>query len=92
MAKHITATLKESIIREMKEGAKVAELAARHGVSANTIYGWTKASADNSGTSLLEMARLRRENHDLKLIIGALTLEKGRAEKNTGGPRRNAGR
>jgi len=92
MAKHINAALKESILKEMKEGAKVADLATRHGVSSNTIYGWTKASADNSGTSLLEMARLRRENHDLKLIIGALTLEKGRAEKNTGGPRRNAGR
>lgn len=92
MAKHITAALKESILKEIKEGAKVAELSAKHGVSSNTIYGWTRASADNSGTSLLEMARLRRENHDLKLIVGALTLEKGRAEKNTGGPRRNAGR
>jgi transposase-like protein len=92
MAKHITATLKETIPKEMKEGAKVAELSVRHGVSSNTTCGWTKASADNSGTSLLEVARLRRENHDLKLIIGALTLEKGRAEKNTGGPRRHAGR
>lgn len=90
MAKHISSTLKELIIKEMKEGAKVADLSKAHDVSVNTIYGWTKASADNAGTSLLEMARLRRENHDLKLIIGALALEKGRAEKNTGGPRRNA--
>lgn len=92
MAKHVDSVLKDQILKEMKEGAKVTELALRHGVSANAIYGWTKAEADNSGTSPLEVARLRRENHDLKLIIGALTLEKGRAEKNTGSPRRHAGR
>jgi len=92
MAKHTNPALRAKILEEMKEGAKVSELSARHGVSANAIYGWTKAEADNSGTSPLEVARLRRENHDLKLIIGALTLEKGRAEKNTRGKKRHAGR
>jgi transposase-like protein len=92
MAKHVDSVLKDQILKEMKEGAKVSELSSRHGVSPNAIYGWTKAEADNSGTSPLEVARLRRENHDLRLIVGALTLEKGRAEKNAGGPRRHAGR
>ena len=92
MAKHLDSALRAKILGEIKEGAKVTEASAKYGVSANAIYGWTKAEADNSGTSPLEVARLRRENHDLKLIIGALTLEKGRAEKNKGGKNRHAGR
>jgi len=38
--------------------------------------------AAETGTSALEMARLRRENQELKEIIGLFALEKKRAEKN----------
>lgn len=92
MAKHITQSVKDLIIKQMKEGAKVSELSDEHGVSANTIYGWTRASADNSGSSALEVSRLKREIHDLKLLVGALSLEKSRGEKNTAGPRSHARR
>lgn len=82
MAKHVDAALRQQILGEIKNGMKVAATAEKHGVTANSIYAWTKAAADNTGTSPLEVARLRRENSDLKELIGHLTLEKKRAEKN----------
>ena len=85
MAKHIDAALRQQVLAEIKNGTKVAEAAARHGVTSNSIYAWIKVQADNTGTSALEVARLRRENAELKEIIGLLTLEKKRGEKNQRG-------
>lgn len=86
MAKHVDAALRQQILAEIKNGTKVAEAASKYGVTANSIYAWTKAQADNTGTSPLEVARLRRENSDLKELVGLLTLEKKRGEKNRKGP------
>jgi len=86
MAKHIDAALRQQVLAEIKNGTKVAEAAARHGVTSNSIYAWIKVQADNTGTSALEVARLRRENAELKEIIGMFALEKKRAEKNKKGP------
>lgn len=44
-----------------------------------------REQADNTGTSSLEVARLRRENQKLKEIIGMFVLDKKRAEKKTRG-------
>lgn len=77
---------KASILEAVKNGTKVTEVAAQYHVSDKTIYSWLHAQADNSGTSNLEIARLRRENQELKEIIGMFTLQKKRAEKNTGRP------
>jgi transposase-like protein len=85
MSKHVDAALRQQILAEIKNGTRVAEAAARHGVTPNSIYAWTRAQADNTGTSPLEVARLRRENSDLKELVGLLTLEKRRAEKNQKG-------
>ena len=38
--------------------------------------------ADNTGTSSLEVAKLKKEIRDLKEIIGTFALEKKRGEKN----------
>lgn len=80
----IDQTTKASILDAVKNGMKVVEAAATYHVSDKTIYGWLRAQADNSGTSNLEIAKLRRENQELKEIIGMFTLQKKRAEKNTG--------
>ena len=85
MAKHVDNDLKRQVLEAVKNGMKVRDARAKFGVSDNAVYGWLRAQADNSGTSALEMARLRRENADLKEIIGLLTLERKRAEKNRRG-------
>jgi hypothetical protein len=81
MAKHVDPALKAQILSEIKNGTKVAEASAKHGISTHTIYAWTQASAERGEASVLELARLRRENDDLKMLVGLLTLEKKRGEK-----------
>lgn len=83
MGKHISHEQKDEILSAVKNGLSVAGAAGQFNISTNAIYRWLGKQTDNTGTSALEVARLRRENNDLKEIIGCLTLEKSRGEKNT---------
>lgn len=85
MTKHIGSEIKDQVLLEIKNGTKVIDAATKYGVSNKTIYAWMRAQADNTGTSSLEVAKLRRENQELKEIIGMFALDKKRAEKNTRG-------
>ena len=78
----IDQATKESILTDIKNGLRVVEAAAKHGLSDKTIYGWMRAQADNTGTSSLEVAKLKKEIQDLKEIIGTFALEKKRSKKN----------
>lgn len=86
MAKHIDPSAKQEALADIKNGMKVSEVSAKHGVTQTTLYAWLKQQADNTGTSALELAKLRKENTELKELVGLLTLEKKRAEKNMGRP------
>jgi len=77
---------KAAILETVKNGMRVTEAAAKHAVSATRIYAWLRAQTDNTGTSTIEIAKLRRENQELKELIGLLALQKKRAEKNTARP------
>jgi transposase-like protein len=85
MARYINQAKKDEVLLAVKNGLSVTEASAQHAVSAKAIYVWLKAQADNTGTSSLEVSRLRRENQELKEIIGMFALDKKRAEKNTKG-------
>jgi transposase-like protein len=85
MAKHIDAAIKQAVLADIKNGVSVVETSLKHGVTDNTIYTWLKKQADNTGTSNLEIAKLKRENQELKELVGLFALEKKRAEKNTKG-------
>lgn len=85
MAKHIDPAVKQAILADIKNGMKVSEAATKHHATDTTIYGWLQVQADNIGTSSLEVAKLRKENQELKELIGLFALEKKRAEKNTKG-------
>lgn len=85
MAKHIDPTVKQAVLEDIKNGMKVSEASLKHGVTGNAIYLWLRAQADNTGTSSLEVAKLRRENQELKELVGLFALEKKRAEKNQKG-------
>lgn len=74
---------KMKILEEVKNGSKVLEVASKYNLSDRTIYAWMKQQADNTGTSSLEISKLRKENQELKELIGLFTLQKKRAEKNT---------
>jgi transposase len=81
MAKSVDQALKDRIIDKLKsEGLSVNQAAAEFGVPRNTIYGWPNKKAGGDPT-VLEVARLRRENKELKEIIGALALDTERRKK-----------
>lgn len=83
MAKHTDPAVKQAVLADIRSGMRVTEAAKRHGTTDATIHARPKAQADNSGTSALEVARLRRENEELKEIVAFFVLDKRRAEKNT---------
>ena len=85
MYKRHDQAFKQTILEAIKNGSKISALCTEHNLSTKTVYAWLRAQADNTGTSNLEVAKLRRENQELKEIIGLFALEKKRAEKNTKG-------
>lgn len=83
MSRRIDPEIKERVIKKIKtEGASVAEASREFGISDNTIYGWI-GSKGTIEPGLVEMNRIKRENAELKQIIGALTLTMERGKKNS---------
>ena len=77
----VAKEVKQQIIKRIKdEGLPVAQVAEEHGISTKSIYRWL-GSGVSSPPSILEVARLRRENTALKELIGELTLEMSVAKK-----------
>lgn len=83
MGKTIDKTTKEQILNAVKhDGMSVMDAQAQYGVSSKSIYRWLREGTDGEHTSALEMGRLKRENQQLKEIIGMLTLAQERTKKN----------
>jgi transposase-like protein len=77
----VSREVKEQIINRIKtEGITLLEASKDHGVAPSTISGWL-AKKVSGGITLTQYAKLRRENEDLKRLLGELTLEKTRAQK-----------
>ena len=84
MSNKISNEIKDRVINKIKsEGLSVPQAAEEFGLSRNTIYGWVSLkSGTKSDPGIMEISRLRRENNELKQIIGLLTLESERGKKN----------
>ena len=83
MAKFTDQGLKDRIIEKLKsEGLTVTQAEVEFGVPKNTIYGWLRKKSGGD-PSALEIAKLRRENKELKEIIGTLALDSERRKKNS---------
>ena len=81
MFKKVPIKTKEEILAKIKDGAAVAETAEQYGISSKTIYTWLQNQV-KPNISLMEHNRLKRENEELKRIIGLITLELERGKKN----------
>lgn len=79
----ISKEVKDQILNRIKnEGISVSDAAKEHGISTTAIYKWlTRGVA--SPPSMLEYARLKRENQSLKEMLGETTMELKRAQKNS---------
>jgi transposase-like protein len=71
--KGLTQEIKSEIIRKVKEGKKVLDLAKEYGLSDKTIYRWIGGGAQ--GNEALEMSKLKRQNAELLRLVGQLTYE-----------------
>jgi len=76
----IAGEVKSEIIVKVKGGIKVSELSRQYGVSEPTIYSWLKQKVEGN-VSLLEHTKVKKENEQLKQIIGFLTLELEKTKK-----------
>lgn len=81
MFKKVPAEIKAEIIAKVKSGMTVAEAASQYGISSKTIYTWLSNQVKPE-MSILEINRLKRENDELKRIIGIITLDLERGKKN----------
>ena len=76
--KIIPKETKEQILSRIKNnGESVAYLAQEYSVSVKTIYTWLQKQTVQH-VSVLEYARLKRENKLLLEIVGRFTLEKNK--------------
>ena len=86
MFKPIKKEIREEIMGKVQEGKySVRELANQYGISDKTIYGWISSKATPE-INLVEINRLRRDNEELKRIIGIVTLQLEREKKGKSGP------
>lgn len=74
MIRRIPKDIKEEILAKVKQGQKVLDLANQYGISNRTIYGWLSASVAPP-VNLIKYHRLKRENEELKRIIGMIALD-----------------
>jgi len=81
MFKRIPVQTKEEILSKVKNGETVVSVSSQYGISPKTIYGWLRNQVKPE-VSILEVNRLKRENDELKRIIGLITLELERGKKN----------
>lgn len=82
MFKRVPTEIKREVLEKVKNGMSVADTAKQYAISSKTIYAWLSAEA-RSPVSILGYNRLKRENDELKRIIGLITLELERGKKNS---------
>jgi transposase-like protein len=77
----IAPDIKEQIINRIKnDGVTVSQAAKDHGVSEASIYGWIGKKV-GGGPSVMEIAKLRKENEELLKMVGLLTLKLNDSQK-----------
>jgi transposase-like protein len=81
MFKPIPKATREEILSKIKNGEKVMDVASVYGISPKTIYTWLRNQITPQA-SIIELNRIKRENEELKRIIGLVTLELERGKKN----------
>lgn len=78
----IPAELREQIINRIRtEGVSAAQAAKEHGIHPVTVYTWLRRSTVLP-SNILQINKLRRENEELKRLLGQAMLMNERSKKN----------
>lgn len=80
--KVIPKEVKTEILAKVKAGERVVALANQYGVSDKTIYTWLHKETGDQIVSLVQHNRLKRENEELKRLLGEISLKLSLGEKN----------
>lgn len=75
MSRRVAKPIKEEIVRKVQAGERVADQSEQYGVSTKTIYAWLRQDSGKGVVSVLDYNKLKRENEELKRLIGELTLD-----------------
>jgi len=81
MFKRVPVETKREVLDKVKNGMTIADAAKQYAISTKTIYAWLSNEVRPEIT-VLEYNRLKKENEELKRIIGIVTLELERGKKN----------
>lgn len=74
--------IRDEVISKVKAGLKVVDLAQQYGVSDKSIYAWLRQDTGEEVISIVKYNRLKRENDELKRLIGELSFKMSLGEKN----------
>lgn len=79
----IAKEVKDQIVERIKnQGVSVSQAAQEHGISTNTIYTWLSKKTEG-GPGVLETAKLKKENKELRELVGELTFQLSKSQKKT---------
>lgn len=78
----IAKEIKDEVLAKAKAGEKVASLAQQYGISIKTIYTWLRLDTKEPLVSILQYNKLKRENEELKKLVGEISLELSLGKKN----------
>jgi len=82
MVNRIPKEIRVEVLAKARSGEKIASLADQYGISDRTIYGWLHKDTGEDVISVLKYNKLKRENRELKRLIGELTLDMSLGKKN----------
>jgi len=80
--RRIPGEIKNEILSKIKTGEKVVTLASQYGISDKTIYYWLRQNSGEDVVSAVKYNKLKRDNEELKRLIGEITLEMSLGKKN----------
>lgn len=77
----VSLEVKEQIINRIKnDGITIKQASSDHGIPESTIATWIARKVEGQPT-LSEVIKLKRENDQLKLLIGEITLKLSETQK-----------
>lgn len=72
--KIIPPDVKSEVLAKVKAGERVMVVASQYGISDKTVYTWLRQDTTEPVVSLVQYNKLKRENEELKKLIGELSL------------------